>query len=249
MYKECLVDDKFEIPIYYTSENNNLNLYNIGDLLNMPSFWVEEWKRNPHKDEKLYKQYLYSASEFKNSILYYYSTLRTDENEPIPNIQKIEDATELYIKNNNCNDLINKVNDINVLCIHLRSGDKGIVENEYIDKINILVSKYNKIIILCGIHTDQTFETIDNSKLNLIKSLQKINVKNNNIEVHLDTPDNHLVMMRYCKNLLIHKGGFTALGIILFNGNNLYYTFLHYGCNSNELIEHVKNKKINYIEI
>jgi hypothetical protein len=33
-------------------------------------------------------------------------------------------------------------------------------------------------------------------------------------------------MMRKCKNLLIHKGGYSMLGGLLFTGNNLYITSL-----------------------
>ena len=154
---------------------------------------------------------------------------------------------DLFIKNNNVSILINKVNNNNILCVHLRSGDKGIVEDEYINKINILANKYKKIIILSGIHSDETDSTIENSKLNLIRSLKKI--KNNKVEIHMDTPDNHLVMMRNAKNLLIHKGGFSILGSLIFNGNNLYYTRLFEPRNNNEIIDHINNKKINYIEI
>ena len=247
MFREYLVDDNFNIPIYDNSKNINSNVYNIGDILNIPSFWAG-WEKNPHNNDGGYKLYLDSAKQFPNSILYYYSKLRTNNTEPIPNINKLEKAVDLYINNNNLNDLINKVNNINVLCIHLRSGDKGIVENEYIEKINILVNKYNKIIILCGIHTDQRFENYDTSKFNLIKSLQKIN-KNKNIEIYLDIPDNHLVMMRNAKNLLIHKGGFSTFGSVIFNGDNLYYTELFEAQHNDEIIEHIKNKNINFIKI
>ena len=139
------------------------------------------------------------------------------------------------------------MNDNKTLCIHLRSGDKGIVEDLYIEKINTLSDKYNKIIILTGIHSDQRFEKIDKSKSNLIKSLQKID--NKKIEVCIDNPDNHLVMMRYCKNLLIHKGGFSILGSLIFNGNNLYYTSLFEPHNNVEIVDYVKSKNINYVMI
>lgn len=242
---ENLVDDNFNIPIY---DNNDINTngYNIGDLLNMPSFWAG-WNRIPHHDQDKYNAYLSVANNYPNTIVYYYSKLRIDETEPIPNMQKLEDAVKLYIKNNDLSNIINIVNDDNTLCVHLRSGDKGIVEDYYIDKINNLADKYNKIIILSGIHSDQNFESNEQSKKNLIKSLQKIN--NNKIEVHIDKPDNHLVMMNKSKNLLIHKGGFSILGSIIFNGNNLYYTHLFEAHNNNEIVDYIKNKKINYILI
>ena len=32
--------------------------------------------------------------------------------------------------------------------------------------------------------------------------------------------------MRKCRNLLIHKGGFSIIGALIFNGENLYITRL-----------------------
>ena len=48
----------------------------------------------------------------------------------------------------------------------------------------------------------------------------------NNPKIIFDTsePDIHLCIMRRCKNLLVHRGGFSILGVILFNGYNLYIT-------------------------
>ena len=240
-----LVDDNFDIPIY---DNNDINMngYNIGDLLNMPSFWVG-WNRNPHHNQDKYDAFLNVSKNYPNTIVYYYFKLRNDNTEPIPNMEKIEEAIKLYIINNDVSNIINKVNDDNTLCVHLRSGDKGIVDDDYINKINDLSNKYNKIIILCGIHSDQNFESNEISKKNLIKSLQKIN--NNKIEIHIDKADNHLVMMNKCKNLLIHRGGFSILGSIIFNGNNLYYTNIFEPHTNNEIINHIKNKNINYIMI
>lgn len=245
LIKENLVDDNFNIPIYDNNDTNT-NGYNIGDLLNMPSFWAY-WNRNPHNNQSAYDAYLNVVKHYPNTIVYYYSQLRTDESEPIPNMSKIENAIELYIQNNDLSNIINIVNHDETLCVHLRSGDKGIVEDHYIDKINNLADKYNKIIILSGIHSDQNFESIEQSKKNLIKSLQKIN--NNKIEVHIDKPDNHLVMMYKSRNLLIHKGGFSILGSIIFNGNNLYYTNLLESRDNNEIVNYINNKKINYIMI
>lgn len=245
LIKENLVNDNFVIPIY---DNNNVttNGYNIGDLLNMPSFWAG-WNRNPHNNQAGYDIFLNVAKNYPNTIVYYYSQLRDDESEPIPNMAKIEEAVDLYIKNNDLSNIINIVNNDETLCVHLRSGDKGIVEDHYIDKINILADKYNKIIILSGIHSDQNYQSIEQSKKNLIQSLQKIN--NTKIKIHIDKPDNHLVMMHKSKNLLVHKGGFSILGSIIFNGNNLYYTELFEPRDNNEIVNHINNKKINYILI
>ena len=72
-----------------------------------------------------------------------------DESEPIPNINRIRESVDLYIENNynNLDHLIKKVKDTNSLCVHLRSGDKGIVEDSFIESINTLSNKYDNNFI------------------------------------------------------------------------------------------------------
>jgi hypothetical protein len=241
--EKFIIDDNLTITLYDNVNDNNMGGYNIGDLLNMPSFWAG-WNNNPHNNDKYYKAYVTATEQFPNSIIYYYSLLRKDSDEPIPNLHKLEIAVDEYINNNNLNDVLNKVDDNNILYVHLRSGDKGVVEDNYINNINKLAENYEKIIILTGIHSDERFNSIDNSKKYLIESLKKIN--NNKIEVNLDKPDNHIAIMRKCKNLLVHKGGFSIIGSIIFTGNNLYITDLFECKDNNIIIDHLKNKNINY---
>lgn len=241
-----IIADNLNIILYDQTTTINPGGYNIGDLLNMPSFWAG-WGRNPHTNDTNYQAYLDASKNFPKSIIYYYSTLRTNDDEPIPNMNKIENAVDLYIENNDIRNVLNEIsiNNINnYLYVHLRSGDKGIVEDDFINKINELSNKYNKIVILAGVHSDQRFNEIEKSKNNIIESLKKIN--NDKIDINLDKADNHLVIMRKCKNLLLHKGGFSILGSIIFTGNNLYFTNLLETKNTQEIINHLKQKNINY---
>ena len=59
-------------------------------------------------------------------------------------MHKLEDAVDLYTKNNELTEIINKVNNDNTLCIHIRSGDMGIIEDMYTDKI-INIIRQSKI--------------------------------------------------------------------------------------------------------
>jgi hypothetical protein len=224
------------------NKKNTSKIYNIGDLLNMPSYWAG-WNRNPHDTQDVYNHYKEMCIKFINSILNNYCNLRTDETEPIPNIGRIRDSVDLYIKNNYnyLDNLIKKVQDPKTLCVHLRSGDKGIVEDSFINTINTLSNNYNKIIIFAGIHSDTRFNDLESSKNNLLTSISKI-VINKDIEINLELADIHLCLMRRAHNLLIHKGGFSILGSILFSGTNLYATSLLETLNNNELIDSLTTK-------
>lgn len=226
--------------------DKNKPIYNIGDLLNMPSFFAN-WNNNPHNNQNLYNAFNKMGSYYKGSILNIYKTTRENEDlsESIPNIDRLRLSVDTFKINNNINNTnINK----NSLYIHLRSGDKGVVEPLFIRYIKYLSSKYQKIVILVGIHSEQRREKIVNSKKNLEISLNRI--KNNGIEFSVDynTPDNHLCIMRNCNNLLVHKGGFSILGSLLFKGKNLYITSFYEPFktkkNKDKILKYIDNYEI-----
>jgi hypothetical protein len=237
---ENLISDNIVNAISSQNDVNKKNtskVYNIGDLLNMPSYWAG-WGRNPHNNEHGYNIFKDACKKFDNSIFYNYCNSRIDESEPIPNINRIRESVDLYIENNynNLDRLIKKVKDPNTLCVHLRSGDKGIVEDSFIESINTLSNKYDKIIIFAGIHSDTEHNGLDDSKNNLLISISKI-VIDKDIDINLENADIHLCLMRCANNLLLHKGGFSILGSILFSGNNLYATTLFEPLGNEELID------------
>jgi len=234
------IDENLDIPIYDNS-NKNSGGYAIGDLLNMPAVYGR-WYQNPHHSEETYESFLNVSKQYPESILAIYSSLRADTNEPIPNLSKIEQAVDIYTIYTKQKHQI--LEDDQVLFIHLRSGDKGVVEDYYIEKINQVALKYRFLVVLAGIHADQKYHTTEQSKQNLIESFKKIN--NSKIQLNLDTADNHLVIMRKCKNLMVHKGGFSTLGCIVFTGDQLYLTELHECYQSEQLPNYLKSKHINY---
>lgn len=218
------LDENMKIPIYDFTHVENQGGYNLGDLLNMPSLLISEWGRNPHND---YNTYLRAIQQFPDSIVAFYAKLRQDPQEPIPDPFKVEQAVEMYVSKNP--DLVNRIqqegaSDDQVLYIHLRSGDKGVVEDSFIQAINQVASQYRKLVVLTGIHSDERTQKLEKSKENLMTSLRKIN--NDQMDLNLDTADNHLATMHKCQNLMVHKGGFSVLGAWVFTGKQLYYTEL-----------------------
>lgn len=221
--------------------DENKPSYNIGDLLNIPYFFYE-WKRNPHANNELYELFLKTAEYYKNSILNIYKTSRdyNDKNELIPNIDRIRFSVDVYNDNNDievCND---------TLYVHIRTGDKGVIENSYIKKIKYLSEKYSKIVILAGIHNNEKKCNINESKNNLKISLQNIKDHSINFTVNYNSPDYHLCLMKICSNLLVHKGGFSVLGALLFQGDNLYLTYLFepLNCAEDKILKYLSNYQI-----
>ena len=111
------------------------------------------------------------------------------------------------------------VMDDTTLCVHLRTGDYGLVSDFYINVIHQLSLKYKKVILFTGIHADQSWNKLDTSKNNCVTSINTILSKNTNIFVYLDNPDIHLSLFSVAKNLLLHKNGFSILASFVSTGN------------------------------
>lgn len=211
--------------------------YNIGDLLNMPSLGGY-WKRNPHNTvEDLHRMH-YIANLYKDSILSYYCEHRPHD-ELIPCNDRIIKAVEKFIKSfsdEHLQRIFDCVSNDDVLCVHVRCGDKEI-EKDYIDCIKKLSQKYKQVYILSGLHIDERFASNHLKKerfLNIMNHLLRVS----NISLIVASPDVHISIMRKATNLLIHKGGFSAIGMLV-NKNNIFITkyFDLFNSNSKQLVE------------
>jgi hypothetical protein len=225
--------------------------YIIGDLLNMPYFFAR-WNNNPHACHYTYNLFKKTALQYPENILGIYDKSRTDENETFPNIQRIRESVDTYIDRNiNENQILKSSLELcneETLFIHLRAGDKGIVENEFLEKIILLSDHFKNIVILCGIHQNAErshhFPNIEESIYNMRYSLDCLLSKKENVKIDTNEPDVHLSIMRKAKHLLLHKGGFSMLGALLFTGDNLYITELFYGFGRDNFLKELKTYTI-----
>jgi len=221
--------------------------YNIGDLLNMPHYWAN-WSQTPHADKNMLNVALNTAKNNPESILGLYYKSRNDD-EPIPNLPRLNYIVETFANTNNIVnfEIISIVKNIKNLCVHLRSGDYGIISDNFLNKILTLSNKFEKVIILCGLNRsrdlDPNSETNIKSKNNLYQSLNKLLNMNNNIFIYIDVPDIHICLMHLASNLLLHKGGFSVIGSFI-NNNNIFITNEFFPINNIKWRNEVKGKNI-----
>jgi len=227
------ISEPFDIPVY----DSNDTLYNIGDLLNMPYFWAG-WKPINNLDEEQNSDNVKNLPKLlennKHSILYNYYTTRPYD-EVIPNVDRIRRSVDQYIDENKSNDAlqesINIVSHDKTLTVHIRSGDKSF-EIYFIDIMNKVSENYDKIVILSGVHATADFEQ---ARQNLNASLELAKEKSQKeLIINFEKPDIHLSLMRSASNLLLHKGGFSILGGLLFHKNNLYIPSAYFEPVSND---------------
>jgi hypothetical protein len=235
--------ERFEFNIY----DKDKPIYNIGDLMDMPYYWYPDWCKEydtPEKVDEYHASILEKSKQYPNSILYnYYMSNPFDNHEIRPNVEKIRSAVDKYIQDNHdtLSQIKNTIEDDKTLTIHVRSGDKGVIEEEYKKNIKDISKEYDNVIILSGIHSDGN---IEDSKKNLDESLKSIDIKDKNVIFHLDEPDIHLSIMRMSSNLLLHKGGFSILGGLLFQKNKLYISPFFDNKKNEEYMNYLQGKKI-----
>jgi hypothetical protein len=191
--------------------------YNLGDILNMPAL-SDDWTLNmpPHLLERMEL----IANNYEKSILWYYFINRNQSDNIVPDIPLLKESVQSYVKdnNNNLSHVIQLVKKHNCICVHVRSGDID-CDKDYINYIIKMSYRFEKVILLSGIHLDEHFKTKEAKIANFLTTINTILKQNNNIYIYLGTADAHLGVMMNASNLLLHQGGFSCLGSIVSTGN------------------------------
>ena len=190
--------------------------YNIGDLLNLPSL-SGYWNATPHNSiEELERMYIVGHS-YPQSVLHYYIEARPTD-EPVPNLYRVIGAVNKYIAHSSVlPELIRVVRSDHVLCVHIRCGDKE-AESSFLDLIVDLAKDYRFVYIFSGLHLDERFASNAVKITRFVETMNYILEKTSNVSVILAEPDVHLCLMSKSNHLLLHKGGFSAIGSLVGEG-------------------------------
>lgn len=199
--------------------------YNIGDLLHIPVLSDKENFKERDGRQQIISE-IYKDSIFAN----YWNSRPKDEF--IPNIPRIQRSVEQFVERNfeKHVDIFELVRNPSTLCVHIRSGDLD-VTMDYINVIKNLSKQFQTVIVLGGVHYDQVFRLHENKIRAFVHQSNLILQQNHNIYSFLDKPDVHIAVMSQSSNLLLHYGGFSAIGAIVCSGK-LYATklFHHVNC-------------------
>ena len=219
--------------IFYIVNNINKNketIYNLGDILNIPlknDVYNKNWipMRCKHcRSNKKFKEYI---DEYPNTLLEKYYNLTLKKNLDIKNRPNFEVLKEVL---NTYENPLLKYNTNNIFVVHIRAGDKGKVESDYIDKIIELVKKIKPdyVILLGNFHNSINYKRNPNLLVDGKKDLEDIFKRiqeycNNVLYLKDNDADTDLVIMYNAPHLLVHKGGYSALGAFVCKGN-VYYS-------------------------
>jgi len=214
--------ENLQINIHTNTEYDEV--YNVGDLLCIHGV-TGHWN-NQHCYNNILFPHLLTA--FPGSIFDIYMQSIDPESDLLPVIPKLQAAVDTYSTQHNITLSTTQGQEVqrnDVLCVHIRSGDWGHVEDDFIDKVKQVAQGYRKVYILSGIHKDTRFGTLEENRVKLVADVDKL-TSNDGPEYVFDNSDVdfHLCLFRLCKNLMVHRGGFSMVATLLFQGNTLYLT-------------------------
>jgi len=211
--------------------------YNLGDILNMPAFWDKRSLSASRADLAVV------ASQLPQSIAGLYYNCRSNglgdvAADPLmPYRPRLLCAVnESIAAQPEIHPIIKLLQDNSVLCVHVRSGDYGPVTNNFLRTIADLSKQFPKIIVISGVHCNGEEQFIARNKAKLNRCLNKIRALVPHAIFDFNHPDAHVCYMARARNLLVHAGGFSILGSLVFSGKNLYVT--------SAFQPHAKNNKL-----
>ena len=214
------------IPVYHGSGiGTRGQCYNLGDILNAPVFWA----RWPLFQSLPVLSTV--ASMLPQSIAGRYYNCRSDglgdvSDDPlIPHRPRLLHAVnERLADYHDINSRLNLLQKECVLCVHVRSGDYGHVSDDFFKAIETLSKQYAQVIVLSGVHSNGDEEFVAQNKTKLNHCLDRIRTLVPGAIFDFNEPDAHVCFMSKACNLLVHRGGFSILGTLVFSGKNLYIT-------------------------
>lgn len=205
--------------------------YNLGDLLEMPSLYLSKktliyWKKKFHEEnEKMTTDEIreFMMKVYPNSILSYYFSSSIPEDESLPNKDRLLNAIKMYesmITDEIIHKCIEFVKNKNVLCVHLRCGDTSL-ENEHDKEFDMrqtnyvadIAKNFKDVIIFTGIIPGYSSTLgYENVRIAAYKHLKSMLNKIPNARVFLHgNIDEHLCILKYSENVLLHRGGISQI--------------------------------------
>ena len=216
-------------PRYGTPEYEAAMGYNVGDMLGAPSM------RRPavHLDERgceFWRWGLRRHRNFPSSILHYVYSAQGDSPHR-PTVAEIRAAVGMYIRKNNPD--LRFVGDPGTLFVHFRSGDKGSVSDRFLSRVASVMreKKFTRCIALIGVHPQWTHGSEDNVYNAIVQTINQVCKSVPRLSFLLSQrADDHICVMASCRNLFVHRGGFSCIGALVCRGR-VYATseFTHLG--------------------
>lgn len=204
--------------------------YNLGNALNVPRFLTyTHWPADGGPSASLkYRRDL--ATALPDSLLADYARAEVSRVEPcssffeneyprcpegIPAKTILNAALREYARRRKPHPFESDYDRDDTLLVHLRSGDRGVVDWDYVNSVASLAKqlKMTKVRLFAGVHRDIHYGSPDNNRNALDASLRRFFSALGKIgSYHVSTsPDDDVLHFSRANNLVVHRGTFAML--------------------------------------
>lgn len=203
--------------------------YNVGDLLNMPSFtgaYQATWP--PNGKRELVEVATAIHLSHPKSIIGRYFQNYTCCLERLPLIRRLQDVVASYGESVDASlqgYLRSTIESQDTLLVHVRSCDKSVPHNNFLNYAATLSSSFRSIVLMGQCHNDTRYANHHDALENLRQSFQTLARRMGREKVTLfprANADDHVFAMSRASHLLVHRGGFSAVGALVCRGK-VYY--------------------------
>ena len=224
---------------YYQSDYYSDTLYNLGDLFNMPSYssqWSGTWPKTQRAARLLDKGRQLALQKNQSLLAFYYR----DNNDFLspdaryPNVSRLRLAVgefgRQYIANNASPHFV-AARKNSTLLVHVRSGDIGNISTDFVQCVLNLSVSFDMTILMGGVHANNNKMwlskeiALNNFAKDMHHLVRESHKRGINAVIHYGkNPDADLYLMSIASNLLLHRGGYSALGGLLNSGKTFFYS-------------------------
>lgn len=220
--------------------------YNLGNALNVPRFLTNShWPANGGSSVSLkYRRDL--AIALPGSLLADYARAEVSRVEPcssffeneyprcpegIPAKTILNAALREYARRRKPHPFESDYDRDDTLLVHLRSGDRGVVDWDYVNSVASLAKqlKMTKVRLFAGVHRDIHYGSPDNNRNALDASLRRFFTALGKIgSYHVSTsPDDDVFHFSRASNLVVHRGTFAMLLALVAPGRVYFHRKLY----------------------
>ena len=201
--------------------------YNLGDLLNMPSFikpYQSVWP--PGGSKELREVAIAIRDSHPNSIVgrYFHNTSALGGR--LPDAVHLRSVVYSYGQSISVSldkYLATTIDNPSTLLVHIRSCDKNLLHKTFLNYARHLSFRFEHFVLMGQCHNDTRFSSVNTALKNLKMSFdlmaRSISHETTVSLFPRGTADDHLFAMSRATNLLVHRGGFSALGALTCRGN------------------------------
>ena len=241
--------------------------YNAGDMLGMRLYDTRAggtpeqlgpfypWPRaeGPELTEFIERSKSHAKTHFPKTIVDYFYSHTFEELTAcsFPSHELLRASVNKYFNECSTDSDSLQVRQPRTLTVHIRIGDMGDARHGFFNHLEKLLGGFDSCLVLLGLHMTTVLGGPDGSDIILksyVETIRTCLLLSKKIRISCASADEHLCIMYEASNLLVHRGGFSLLGMILCKGKVFYTSEMEPRMNK-KLIQDIGDKDISMLQM